>query len=211
MKKRRTFTLIETLISLGLFVLLLSFLFFFYGTFYRDRVNYQKMKGPVYERAYMESRMQFLFAHMREPFFLAEDKSLVFLLDRGVWKEPLLSGVVLAKIYHDPLQKTLCLVLYPKPEKQKPLREPSQHICLLDNIEDVSFNFYYPPSALPKVVDPEKIVKKTPKAGWQESWASEYATHPAFVKMTWKKNQKIEVSYFELEMPILYPHQTVIS
>ena len=212
--KKRAFSLIETLVSLGLVALLLSSLAFWYRSITTQKANFIRLKGPLMEERYTHQRLQRILPTAQSPFFTsASDNSLVFIFDRGTYVEPKLSEKVLGKLYFDQKNGCLCLGVWPLPEAEKQERSPSQNFVLLDGVSAFSFEFYSPPDLFKKPVDPKTIGSPRPREGWQETWLSAYKTIPALVKIRITrcedkgiKDHTIEY-LFDLPIGILYPKE----
>ena len=213
--RKRAFSLVETLVSLGLVALLLSSLAYWYRSITTQKITFNNLKGPLMEERYAHQRLQRIFPTIENPFFASASDNLVFIFDRGTYVEPKLSGKVLGKLYFDPYIKSLCLSIWPFPEAEKQERAPSQNFVLLDGVSACSFAFYFPPDLLKKPVDPETVGLPRPREGWQEIWLSSYKTIPALVKIhiTRCENKGIEdhtIEYlFDLPIGILYPKDAV--
>lgn len=203
--RKRAVTLIEVIICLGLLTLLLTTLSFWYRTLTSHKSELNKSKWSVMEERYAYQRLQQILPQAKLPFFTCRDGSLVFLFDRGLFPDPLLSNTVLGRLYHDTEQQALCLGIWPEPGQDNLLKTPSQTIILLDQVSDLSFQFYYPPDPLKKTVDPKEVGKPEPEEKWQESWRGEYQKLPALIKMYVTRGERKNKYYFDLPFPIIYP------
>ncbi len=215
LKKKRAFSLVEILISLGLVALLLSSLAFWYRSITTQKAIFNHLKGPLMEERYAHQRLQRVLPSAQSPFFTsASEGSLVFIFDRGTCVEPKLSGKVLGKLYFDQASQSLCLGIWPFPEAERQERSPSQHFVLLDGVQACHFKFYSPPDLFQKPVDPETVGLPRPQEGWQDTWLSDYATIPALINVviTRCENRGIDdhiIEYlFDLPIGILYPKDT---
>lgn len=200
MLRKRSLTLIEILISMTLFSLLLTSLFFWYRHFTDKKRELERIKSPYLEERYLFQRLQRILPQSQPPFFTDQD-SLVFCFDRGIYSDPKLSGRVLAKLYRDSHSHALSLGIWQAPETKE--KNPSQTLTLLDGVEELSFEFYSPPDPFQKPVDPQEIGNPRPQPGWQKTWNFDHL--PALVKITLKHNDDSRDLYFDLREPIIYP------
>lgn len=208
--RKRAFSLVEMIISLGLFSLLLGTLFFWYHSLSKQKGEQNKLKGPLMEERYAFQRLQHILGKTDPYLFSAlDDSSVTFIFDRGPAPTPEFSGPVLGRLYHDPENKWLCLGVWPHPKSGK--NEPCETTLLLDGVAKCSFEFYSPPDPFKKIVDPEEIGKPRPIEGWQSQWSSTYNRLPALVKMKIARDEskgieKHEFEFlFDLPSPLIYP------
>lgn len=180
---KRSFSMIETLICLGLVALLLSSLTFWYRSLTSQKEIFNQLKGPLMEERYAGQRLQNIFPTVEAPFFTTSDRSLVFVFDRGTFIEPKLSGKVLGKLYFNETTQTLCLGIWPKPTKENIERSLTQHFVLLDGVSSCHFAFYSPPDLSKQPVDPETVGTPRPQDKWQDRWLPQYTSIPALVKI----------------------------
>src|ERR1700733_15857780 len=168
--KKRSISLIEVIVSLGLLSLLLSTLFFWYHSLSKQKETFNRLKWPLMEERYAHQRLQHILPKPELPIFtLHPDGDLVFTFDRGLSVYPDLSGRVLARLYYDPTAYAICLGIWPCPALHKqPLESPSQTLVLLDGVTECSFHLYSPPDPFRKPVDPEEVGKSRPTDGWQQ-------------------------------------------
>lgn len=187
--KKRTFTLMELLLSLVLFGLLLEALFFWYRHMNITQEKMETDKWPILTERYTKQYLERIFQKIEGPryFFTSSTKdsldgpSLVFTFDDGPRNNPLLSNIVLGRLFIDKKHHALCLGIWPHPTKK--MSEPTQTIILLEGVEHLSFKFYYPPDPFQMPVDPKQVGKIVPTIGWQTTWCSEYKTLPPLVKI----------------------------
>lgn len=206
---KRTFSLIEVVVCLGLFAFLLQALFFWYHNFCSQKEKLNQLKKPIKEERYAFQTLHQILPTSKAPFFTS-DGCLIFRMNRGPYLEPLLSETVLAKLYHDRDASRLCLGIWPDPKKHGLLKTPSQTIVLLEGVSRLEFSFYFPPSPSKKPVNPENVGKPRPKTGWQENWQGEYQALPALVKIELTraaasslKKRDVEI-IFDLYAPITF-------
>ncbi len=202
---KRAISLIEVVISMGLIVLLISSLFFWYRAISKQRQDFSQLLGPLMEERYAYQRLQQLFSSVEMPLFTASDGGLVFIFDRGLFPQPELSGKVLGRIYYDAPQRCLCLGLWPYPMGNPLPTIPSQAIILLDRIDHFQIEFYQPPDLFKKPVDPETVGTPRPQERWQNSWLSSYTHPPAMIKLTITREEIHPVKEHTLEYRFALP------
>lgn len=205
MSKKRSFSLIELLVSLGLMTLLITALFSWHRHTTKAQGEIEKLKEPLLERRYVWQRLEQMLPHAQTPFFT--DEGLVFRFDRGVSNTPELSGTVLAKLYHDEQAQALCIGIWPDPQKEL-TRSPSQTLVLMENIDKLSFDFFAPPKPKPLKVDPKEVGDTTPDEGWHTHWLASYNTTPALIEMHLSRDGDTHTLYFDLDHAIVHPKES---
>ncbi len=196
---KRSFSLIEVMISLSLVSLLLTSLFFWYNHLTSGKRELQEKQWLLVEERYCHQRLNKIFSTCDRPLFTSDEQlpnlsrgSLVFTFDRGIADDPLLCGRVLARLYHDPEKNRLCLGLWPYSEK---LQEPSETYILLTDVSSMEMSFYRPPSHDTPV--------RTPHAGSHHRWNDE--TLPAIIELQLAHQERHLTFAFDLRLPIRYP------
>ncbi len=208
--KKKSFTLIEVLISLGLLTLLLSTLFYWYFSLSTQQKELQLLQIPLQEEEALYRRLNQILPTIQHCCYLRDPQHLVFFFDRGVCDEPLLAGTPLGCLYSIPKENKLYLTLWPKPDTEVLHREPQETYLLLENISQVAFSFYYPLQADRLTVDPEKIRDPLPREGvWQEEWPLDYKKLPAFIKMKFEREARAVEWIFDLGTTPTYPKAVV--
>lgn len=204
-KKKHNISLIEVLISLTLFSVLLGSLGLWYLHMNTKKSLLEKLRLPLMEERYVAQRLQNIIPRAQTP-FVHHGNTLTFRFDRGLSAHPLLSDVVIGKLYLDEAHKTLCLGIWPNVEKDEEVRRsPFQTFTLLDRVDQIEFDFYSPPDPFKKPVDPEEIGKPRPKEGWQLGGGWSYGSLPALVNLKIKRDGRTEKLFFDLNQPIIYP------
>lgn len=209
--KKRSISLVELLIALGLLSLLLSTLFFWYRTLTTHHAELNRVKGPVSEERYAFQRLQKILPKAEKPFFQSDNNSLVFMFDRGVTPEPFLSGKVLARLYYEPATQSLKLGIWPDPKKTGGARQPTKTLLLLDRVKDARISYYHPPDPFKKPVSPEEVRHPRPIEDWQGTWLEQYEGLPAMIKVTIQREECPGLEGHEMELcfdlmkPIAYP------
>lgn len=210
--KKRAMTLLEVLIGLGLLSILLSTLFFAYRLTHMGKEKLGPIQWPLSEERYAYQRLQKILPKATLPFFTSGPDSLVFIFDRGIWSDPLLSHNVVARLYFDPTAHALRLGIWPDVKKTD-LTTPSQTVTLLDRVTSVSFAFYFPPRNPKKIVDPDTINAPRPLEKWGDIWLGDYQVLPALVKVTivrekiGKMEERSLEYLFDLSSTIVYPKE----
>lgn len=193
MKRAHPFTLIELLSSLALAAILLTTLFYWYTRFYSQGEQGRDRKGPLIEERYANERLQKIIpqASLKEDqktircFFTGKDNCLLLTFNRGVHIDPLLSYLVLGKLYYDSSSSTLKCTYWPLPKKgEHPLTQPSETLVLLDEVEKVEFSYYFPPQDTSCAVNPEEVSPFHPQPGWRSTWEEKYHILPLFMKIS---------------------------
>lgn len=212
MIKKRSLSLIEVMISLGLLSLLLSTLFFWYHSLTKQKEECRKLKWPLMEERYAFQRLNSCVLKAELPFFTTES-GLVFSFDHGVDSIPALSGKVLAHLYYDATSQQVRLGIWPMPNQDTTFTSPSYCTVLLEGVASCTFDFYQPADPFKQPVNPEEVGKSRPKDGWHQKWEAAYHTLPALVRIYIKRDPKkgLEeptVHYcFDLPVKIVYPQE----
>jgi type II secretory pathway pseudopilin PulG len=207
--KKRSMTLIELVISMGLIILLLTTLTYFYGQVGKLSIQAEAAQKGNFELRYLEGRLQKTLPNAlgetdvsESPFtfftsndlggLLAENTpSLVFIFQNGVSLNPQLANHVLARLYLDK-QKRLCLAKWPSPDRWDQTKSLKAHQeILMENVESLSFSFYVVPERNRTIIEktakksarPEALVEPENKGEWIHEWKKEYAHLPAMMKV----------------------------
>ncbi len=200
MSRRSAFTLVEVVISMTLFALLLSSLFFWYRHLTYQKGEVERIKRPLIEEHFAWQRLDQVLSKAEAPFF-TDHEGVIFYFDRGVGSDPALSDTVIGKLHYDERLQILSLTIWPADPEE---REPTQSFTLLDKVTEYSYQFYSPPPLDQKVVDPEQVGKPRPIVGWGNStW--NFDELPALVKLKIKRDTEEREMVFDLDHPILYP------
>lgn len=210
--RRSNFTLVEVMISLTLMTLLLSCLFSWYRSMVSSKAELSHAKVPVMEEHYFTKRVQEMLTKStlqkgaEEDITLfyheIESNALVFTFDNGPCRQPLLSNLVMGKLYLDREKDLLCLGLWPLANRGK---APSFTFVLLDQVTKLSFEYYYPPDHFRFEVDPDATLQPSPKEGWQNEWLKKYEKLPALVRVNVERNACDKSYLFDLGAPIILP------
>lgn len=207
--RKYAFSLVEVVISLGLFAVLLTSLTLWHRTLTQQKSEIEHLKAPLLEKRYLSQRLQAILPQAEAPFFSHDPTALVFLFNRGPWKDPKLSGKVLGKLFYHPQERTLSLTIWPSPfQEEGPREEPTQTFILLDRVDYVAFSFFHPPDPFKKPVSPEEIGQTKPQEGWQELWLLPYHQLPSLVKLTYQREgEELTELLFDLHAKVIYPSE----
>jgi hypothetical protein len=193
--RRRSFTLIETLIASSLVVLVmvscLSLFFVFRKTSIRQSATLEQ-EGLRWRRAstlrWILSRIQ---RQEKDPFVL-EDRDgpgqrLLFVFDHGTHIDPQLANEDLAQLYIDP-HKGLVLVTRSHQKRVGIGQEREETSVIWPGAQRITWLF-----ALKAKDKSEKPgAENTLKDGWSTEWRSDWAGLPAVVKATIVDDKGIE-------------------
>jgi len=199
--RRRSFILVEVLVSTMLFIMLLTVIF---GIFWRtSKVNQSiaKIRTANEEMLLTQSRLQGLFSNMvfqelyRPYFFIENSKyanspSLVFTFENQIHTNYAFSNIVLGKLYLE--ENKLCLGIFPHPKKADGPPKEMRKEVLLDGVTDLEFSFFLAP--VDKDEEQEEAenkgndkTKKAPSGRWTNDWLKDYEMPPTLVKLTVRK------------------------
>lgn len=178
MFKRRYVTMLETLIALGITMIILSTLMFFYREI--DAINGQveKMQDQGFRMRYVENRLATILptalSETAKDFYffstsstiaqaMAGSPTLVFAYNNGVKLDKPFSNHVLGRLFLDK-EGNLSLATWPSPERWvEGSNPPMKKELLLEGIQELKFSFFVAPdrnwqlakSAEPKATEPE--------------------------------------------------------
>lgn len=210
---KRHFSLIEISISLALTILILSSLsYFFYQTSLLN-LRAEKQQNELFKLRYAETRLSrvltraipskdpqkdfFFFTNKSsESFALPGTPELLFTFDNCVnLVNPLFSNHVLGRLFVDK-EKNLTLAIAPSRAKWNDSEPPTvQREILLENVEELSFNFFVPSgfnqTHSKKTVIPAGLTVEEPEipSGWTNEWKYNYYRLPVLIKIELKQNQ----------------------
>jgi Prokaryotic N-terminal methylation motif len=200
-RKKRCFTLLETVVAMALLSLLISFLLGFYSELESMHSELVKERRENFRLLYVQHRLKNVLSQATRRtrnekalldsryllFFMGKDGSSAF-RDGG-----LVSQDVLGRLYLDNHGR-FCLATWPEPSKW--LQEGHQlefspviREVLLENVESLAFEFYMPPDKSQDNAIETKMVsagheKTYPQLGeWQAEWPITHDTLPALVKV----------------------------
>lgn len=188
--KKRSFTLLEVLISFSLLTVLMSTLFYFYWKAALDKKELDHIFSLKFEERTCAIRLK-KFLAVGDPLFFSDGKEVVGIFNNGIDNDPLLSQEVLGKLHVDKNINSLCLTLWPHPKTE--LTSPSKTYTLLPKVKALSFEFYTTPESL--IIDPEWVGEDKPPVGWVKSWKKSYAQLPDAMKLLVQRSDDKEVTF----------------
>jgi len=210
MRKNYSFTLIEMMVALSLFAMIVSTFFYWTHRHYQQQKQFERLKWPLVEERYLEDRIENMLSQAtlkaeddEKLQFSSDGKSLLFTFDNGAYTDSLLSNKV--RCYITLEGDVLMCTLRPLANKGD---EPNLNFPLLDKITSVSFSFYQPADSLQLQVHPDEIEPNKAAVGLHEGWEEAYHTLPAYVKLSYKREDRIKEAFFDLDHPILLPRQS---
>lgn len=207
-KSKRAMTLIEMLIAMGLTMVLLSTLMFFYYQITLLNFQIDKKENQAFQKLFLSTRLSeilpktvspndvkkdfyFFTSYMGEGDIKPGESSLVFTFDNGVKLDPHFSNHVLGRLYIDRSNR-LSLAIWPSPARwEEYATPPMKKEILLENVESLQFSYYVPPEKDRKNFwNRADIKKKENKAlqmdvegSWRPEWHQEYGELPALIKI----------------------------
>ena len=155
----------------------------------------------------------FFFTTQDLGLFKPGSPSLVFMYDNGVSLERGFSGKVLGRLYLSK-EGDFSLATWPAPDLWDPNGPPPlQNQVLLDQVEELSFQFYTPPDrtriAAPPVKGPGKADPQ-PRGIWAKAWSAEFGEIPAIVKVKVQRKSELAKEPAVFVFPLNNCNQTVL-
>lgn len=219
--------LLELLIAMGLTIIILSTLIYFYNQVSLMNIEMDREQNDSFRKLYVENRLAHIFPRTiasNDPssdfhFFTSYDSgglfmqgtpSLLFTFDNGVQQDKTMSYHVIARLFLDSAGN-LVLAKWPAEKRWKENGNPpiSKEV-LLDNVEKLSFGFFIPPDKQKNRSDQDKKGKSTfeishdLKGKWVGDWPKEYHQLPAIVRLSIvskdRKGER-EILYFLFPLP----------
>jgi hypothetical protein len=139
-KKKRTVTLIEVLIALGLTAVILSAMMWSYRVVLETGQRADDERRSAFRLGYLQMRLAHVLPlAQQEPFHLGES-GLLFRFNNGADLNKELGNDVLARIYLDS-QKNLILALMPAKERWDAAPLVKREI-LYENVDELGFRFF---------------------------------------------------------------------
>jgi hypothetical protein len=217
--KKRLFTLLETLLALGLTTILLGMTTFLFRQVDVANRSFEKLQEEGFKMRYVNSRLLTILPQalmikptQKEAFFFTSSsidsrlfgsaQSLVFTYDNGIKLDAHFSNHVLGRLYVDD-ERRLCLLTWPSPLRWSHIGlhslVPKKEI-LLDEVDDLTFSFFVGPDRpwerkKPLKPNPTKqsSTHKEPVAkpaeGWNDRW-ERYQELPALIKIRFRYRNK---------------------
>lgn len=206
--KKHRMTLIELIVSMGLIMLMLTTLAYFYGQVGKLGADAELIQRANFQLRHLETRLQKILPKAISEsdvtdspflFFTSNDlggllaqntPSLVLICQNGVSLEPQLANEVLTRLYLDK-EKRLCVAMWPSPnrwEVGKPIK--LQKEVLMENVAGLNFSFYVVPERNRSIIEnaakrgSSAIVEPDRQGEWVSEWKREYNHLPAMVKVS---------------------------
>lgn len=207
--RRKHMTLLEVLISLGLVLLVLTTLSYFY----RQVTNMDRIMDNLQEESfrllYLENRLSqiipqatdatklsydhiFVLTPDNSGLYLNHNPSLLFTYDHCVHLNKEFANQVLGRLYLDP-EGRFSLAMWPAPKRWIPdgsLPHMKKEI-LMENVESVEFEFYgAPQKKMPKTtrqISKPAMLPTEYWAEWRPEWHWDFEQQPALVKLIIKR------------------------
>lgn len=189
--RKRSFILLEVLVSTGLFLLLVVAMF---GIFWRTSTTNATLNSLRIANEQMlvaQAKLQTIFTNVTfvksiRPYFYIEiernsgQPSLICTIENPLQAYANFSGIALKKLYIE--DDKLVLATFPHIEEGIP--EVLQKEILLSGVTKLGIELFLPPQSQSKVVDEnEETVKKPPEGVWTDVWPKEYNQAPTLAKL----------------------------
>ncbi len=223
---RRFMTMLEVLIAMGLAMLMMTMMMYFYRQVDLLNSEMEKSQKEAFQLSFVENRLSNLIpkalsSHSASNdfyFFSSGDAngllkegapSLIFSYHKGVSLVSLFSSNLLGRLYLDK-NGNFTLATWPAPSRWPSLNTiPMKKEILLQDVESVAFKFYNPPdketerNAVLKAAGKasKKGMEILPKDSWLSEWKHEYRQLPAILKITLKKKQNNGEMNFSFPLP----------
>lgn len=187
MRRRQMMTFLEVIIAMGLAMLVLTTLIFFYRQINDINSKMEKLEKSAFEQSYIELRLAQVMSQAVPPnnndaFFYTNVNSLVLSFMNGVDLDKKFSNLVLGRFYLDK-NKNFCLATWPSPKTWKagePI--PMKKEVLLSDVDAVSYDFFVPPEKDRSRISKGSITVE-PKATWHKDWSKDYKQLPAMIRI----------------------------
>ncbi|MCB1111240.1 MAG: hypothetical protein H7A37_06665 [Chlamydiales bacterium] len=215
---KRHLTLLELLIALGLTVMVLTTLTYFYRQVDMIDRNIDRIQRESFEMRFIENRLAHVIPTIVSPrnekkdYFLQSGRdngdllfkrgseTLLFTFDNGVDLDKQFSNHVLGRLFVDG-EDNLVLAYWPSPKRwEKDEVLPMKKEVLMRGVERIEFLFYVPPErdrskllGTQASVSKGLVVEELPRRdAWLPDWKYEYYQLPAMMRVTVKLVEKEE-------------------
>lgn len=226
-KRRRQITLLELMIAMGLMMIILSTLAYFYMQLEEINRESEIEQKRLFKQLYLSTRLAdilpktqspkneknsayFYTTTSSDPAILSGTTSLVFTYDNGVKLDPQFSNRVLGRLFLDK-EHRLCLAVWPSSERwEEGHAPPMKSEVLLDDVESIDYRFYVPPKK-----DREKVWKQagmtvklpegfpeTLEGGWKKEWSAAWEQLPALIEIVLSMKSENGVKSLVLAYPL---------
>ncbi len=219
-------SMLEVLIAMGLAMLMMTTLLYFYSQIDLINVELEKSQNEAFQISFLEHRLanilpktlsshdiskQFFFFTTGDGNGLLKEgmPSLFFSFYAGVSLDSLFCNIALGRLYLDKLGN-FSLSMWPSTDRWAHLNPiPTKKEILLTDVESLSFKFYNAPdkdNELKIILEAaRKSTKKGemifPKDSWLTEWRPEYKQLPALIKIVLKRKNVKEEMVFIYHLP----------
>jgi hypothetical protein len=212
--KRRSFTLLETLIAISLTVIILGALTYFYSQVVSLQRKSDRLQVESFKNRYLEYRLLkvipqtvnpdnenyfFTYTELGGGFKPGSSRALVFTFDNGIKIEKEFSNKVLGLLYLDQDGK-LSLATWPSPDRwEDGIVPPMKNEILRENVLGFKMQFFVPPD---KKWEGEKLPSKqlevnpSPAGAWIDEWSDDYKQLPGMIRLEVKLRTGVEYYVF---------------
>jgi hypothetical protein len=195
--RKRHITLLELMIAVGLTMVILTAVSFFYRQVIDINRKMDQAENKAFKLLYVENRLMHILPKIApstdkdiEFFFFSDSdtsgftkagsQSLVFTFDNGVQLDKQMSCYVVGRLYLD-LESRLILATWPVPKRWvENTNVPMKKEILMENIDTLEFRFFVPPE---KGKDPFKGWPQGEAGQWISFWPSDVDVAPPLVKI----------------------------
>lgn len=205
---RRYVLLLEVLIAMVLTMILLSVLLAFYIQINKINAAQEIEQEHTFGKLFLSTRLASILpkivpANTTEKDFIffstyhndgqtkGGTPSLFFTFDNAVKLDPGFSNHVLGRLYLTP-DGQLSLALWPSPIRWNDAEMPPiKNEVLFEGVEDLSFEFYHPPSRQRKIIlanhtptfKDSNLMQIETLGEWKTEWQQEYGDLPALIRI----------------------------
>lgn len=192
---KKSFTLLEMIITIALVSIVLSAALYFYGYLIKVDQATEKMEKENFAIRYLQDRLSTVFTSLISPEedmqhfftpsllpagFKERSSALIFSYDNGIVLNEMFTGVVLGCLYVDQIGN-LKLATWPNRKEWDETHLPPPHMELfLDHVDELNFEFY----AFPFKNSP------IPSGSWLTEWKKEYKQLPGIIRVNLKREEE---------------------
>ena len=217
-KYRHHVTLLEVLIATSLSIILITVVVYFYQQLSLINIKMDKTQNEQFQKRFAEYRLNAVLPKIVSPlnkefhFFISPEtqglfkentQSLVFTFDNSVKLDKRMADLVIGRLFLD-TDNRLTLATWPIPKRWKENEPPPMtKEIIMENINTLSFDFYYPPDK-----GPLKIVNKENSNGGVQK--PENRKLPAIITVVIQQKTKDEPEKISFVYPLPNTQQPVI-
>lgn len=196
--RKRPITMLELMIAIGLTMVILTTLTFFYNQVININRKMDRTENEAFKMLYVESRLSSILPKVPpvsdpdiEFFFFTDtdvsgllkpgSQSLVFTFDNGVKLDRQISYYVVGRLFLDNKGRFI-LASWPTPKRWKEGEAVQmKKEILMENVDSLEFKFFVPPEK--GKVDPNSGWPVGEAGSWISSWTKEIQKVPPLVKI----------------------------